>query len=191
MVIMEEIAVTLAGEMRLIAAIPHLISKLQADRGDILNEQCMYSLEKIGSLKVAEAVYQAFASSWEFRLYAAPVLENNRSAIVGARALSLYRHQRDFVEDEEDALILTSLLMAGLDNFDFEAIEPARQFLLDGQDDDDSLRDHLVGSAVLMGVSFPELEAWTRASHQARKELESTDQGNVAFHVGAARGKAS
>ena len=105
---MEGFAVGIAGEMRLTAAVPHLVKKLRADIDDWINDECGEALSKIGGDEVVEAVCQEFSSTWEFRLYAAPVLEYNRSLRVVARALDLYEQQRPRYEDDE--IIVTSLL---------------------------------------------------------------------------------
>ena len=59
---LEPLTVRLAGDMRLLAAIPLLVQKLHED-GDLLNQECERALWKIGTDAVVEAVSADYAKS--------------------------------------------------------------------------------------------------------------------------------
>jgi hypothetical protein len=168
---MERLAVVIAGEMRLKPAIPHLIAKLTAELGDWISDRCCRALSKIGGDEVADAVCREFESSWDFRIYAAGVLEKNRSPGVAARALALYEAERNR-EGEENELIEAALLLAGLDNFASEAIEPGRQFVLGDNCEIETVRERLVALGMLMGITFRELMQWKKRCEECRREFE-------------------
>jgi len=99
------------------------------------------------------------------------VLARNRGATVAARALRLYELELSR-RNEENGLILSNLLLTGLANFSPDAIEPARRFVPRRFEGAAEVRERLVATAMLMGISFPELEQWRKESQQYRRDLE-------------------
>ena len=157
---MEGLAVRLAGEMRLKAAIPLIVAKLHED-GEWVNEECARALTRIGDDSVTEAICNDFPTApWHFRLYAGGTLENLRSDLVVSKCLELYKQ-------EEDGQIQENLLRATLSNFSSDGIEPARQWtVMRGN----SLRRSLVATATLMEMDFPELRQWQQEEKQRAED---------------------
>ena len=164
MVWIECFAAQLAGELRLETAAPLLAAKLREDGGDMLNEECMYSLTKIGTDAAVAAICDEWADAPEhFKLYASSALENIHTDAKVSRCLALHSQ-----EDKADFRV--SLLRAVLTSFAIEGIEPARQLILDAGW---GLHRELVAAAVLAGVGFPELEQWLaeeKADAESRKQ---------------------
>jgi hypothetical protein len=168
---MEGLAIGIAGELRIKPAIPVLIGKLRADLGDWINQECTNALSKIGGDEVAVAIEKEFESTWEFRLYAADVLTSNRGATAAERALRLFELEMPR-RNEENGLIASNLLLTGLANFSPDAVESARRFVPRRWEGAEEVRERLVGTAMLLGISFPELEEWKKQSRQYRRDVE-------------------
>ena len=164
---MEGLAVRLAGEMHLEAAVPLLIAKLMADCGDYVNGECLYALVRIGTDSTVEAVCKGFASAPDhYRLHASSLLSRIHSDLAVRRCLEL-------AESETDEDIRVNLIGGVLSSFCLEGIAPARQLMLRHIFD---LQRELVAAATLMGVFFPELETWkkdlNRRDQQTRQRME-------------------
>ena len=161
---MECFAAQMAGELRLEAATPLLAAKLRKDGGDLLNEECMYSLAKIGTDAAAAALCDNWPAEPEhFKLYGISSLESIHADAKVRRCLALYPE-----EDNGDFRI--GLLRAVLTSFASEGVEHARQFLLDGGW---GLEREILAAATLAGISFPELQQWMddeKADVEARRE---------------------
>lgn len=157
---MQCVVVRIAADMRLAAALPLLVARLADDGGDIMNEECARGFIKVGGDQTVMTIASVFPSSpWHFKLYASSSLEHIHCDSVIATALELR-------QQEKDAKIRENLTAAMLCNFSSEGIEPARELSLRGINE---LRRLLVGVAILMGVSFPELDRW-------RKEEKEHDE---------------
>jgi hypothetical protein len=77
---MEPLVVRLAGQAHLESTIPLLVTKLQEDGGDLLNEECAEALTGLGTPAVLNAVAEAFPrADHHFRLFATEPLENIHS----------------------------------------------------------------------------------------------------------------
>ena len=168
---METFAVRMAGEMRLEPAIPLIITKLK-ERGEEakwLNELCESALVKIGGDATIQAVADLYRQGdWHLRMAACNVLEHIHSDLAVTTALG-------FLPTEEDGTI-RAFLAGGLpSHFAFEAIEPLRQMVIDGNYDetDADLKRDVVIAAKLMGVAFPELEQWKLEVEEKRLEIET------------------
>jgi len=163
MVWMECFAAHLAGELRLEAAALLLAAKLREDGGDMLNEECMYSLTKIGTDTAVAAICDDWADAPEhFKLYASSALQNIHTDAKVARCLAMHL--------QEEGYLRVRVLRAVLASFATEGIEPARQLILDAGW---GLHRELVATAVLAGVGFPELEQWLaeeKADADSRKQ---------------------
>lgn len=149
---MEPLAIRLAGELRSQDAIGLIITKLHDDDGDLVNEESVDALTKIGSDAVLEAIMKVFPEApWHFQLYAASVLGNIHSDQMVSEYLKLY-HQNNCQDDIQE-----HLLMAVLRNFSPEGIELARQHTnLKGSE----LHEQLLAVAILAGITFPEQSQW-------------------------------
>lgn len=180
---LEGLMVELAGRMRLEEAVPLVTQKLHLD-ADWLSEQCVEALSRIGTDAAVKAVAADFPyADWPFRLYASEVFERSHSDLAVETATHL-------LEDEEDETVRVCLLEAILRQFDDRAIALARQELLTRELTPDltEVRSHLLDAAELMGVGFPEKEAWRESSKQDmefRRQWYAKQQGqpnNVGFH---------
>ena len=165
---MECFAARLAGDMRLGAAVPLLVTKLKDDGGDLLNEECQRSFVMVGTDAAVEAICQDFAAApWHYQLYASSALADIRSDLVVARCLDLLD------QEQSGEMVEANLIRAVLQNFSAGGIERGRQYTLTG---DTEVRTELLAAAILTGVSFPELEEWTadegRAVQDRRQRRE-------------------
>ncbi len=152
---MEPCLVRLAGELRLQQAIPLLIEKLHED-DETLNPDCVRSLVKIGGDEVVDAVADGFREAeWGFRLTASGLFEKIHTDRSVGHALGL-------LDWEEKLVIRCRLAESALLNFAEEAIEPARQLVLDTDLDPDviEVRNALLVASELLGVELPEREQW-------------------------------
>lgn len=87
---LEIFLVQLAGEMRLEPAIPLIVKKLH-ECGDILSEECVTALGKIGTDAAAETVTEGWRKAeWEYRLYASSALEKIHSDTSVRKCLELH-----------------------------------------------------------------------------------------------------
>jgi uncharacterized protein YecA (UPF0149 family) len=81
----------------------------------------------------------------------------------------------EFLPNEEDGTIRAFLAGGLASHFAFEAIEPLRQMVIDGNYDETEtdVKHDLVIAARLMGVEFPELEQWQLEAATKRLEIET------------------
>ena len=148
---MECFVAWLAGELRLEAAVPMLVAKLKDDSGDLMNEECQRAFIKIGTDSTVEAICEDWASApWHYKLYASSALEHIHSDLKVSRCSEL-------LEREESADIRVHLVAAILGSFSSAGIGPAWELSHRGVHE---LRRNLVGTAMLMDLSFPELQQW-------------------------------
>jgi len=163
---LEPLVIRLAGEMRLVAAIPMIVRKLH-EEGDLLHQECERALARIGTDKVVEAVSADFAGAeWSFRLYASGVFERIHSDFAVSKGL-------EFLQREKDTEIKVWLGQALVRQLAFDVVEPIRQVIVEGPIYGEmvQLRNDLVTAATLMEVEFPELEKW---KEESEKETERT-----------------
>jgi hypothetical protein len=157
-------AAQLAGEMRLEAAVPTLVSLLH-DGGDWFQDEICEALVKIGTPSVVTTLAHDFPhASWEIRLSAACVLEHIHSDLSVQTCLELFA-------GEEDHIVRCHLLQSALMNFATEAIEPARQYVLSTAKDPDLLevRHCLLLACKLTDERFPEFDEWLEDSQTDRE----------------------
>jgi hypothetical protein len=164
---MEGFVVVLAGEMRLEPAVPLVVKKLHED-GELLNEECMEALERIGTDGAVAALADGFPQAEEYyRLYGADTLGHIHTDLAVQKSL-------DFLAGETDPTVRANLGYALLCNFAFEGVEPVRKMVL--KDDYDTmmidLRGELVTACKVMGVRFPEFDAWDRETNEKEREIE-------------------
>jgi len=165
---MEPCAVRLAGELRLEQATPLIIGKLHED-DETLNPDCVRSLVKIGTDTVADALADGFREAqWWFRFHACEVFETIHTDRSLERFLEL-------LQWEEDLMIRCRLAQAALMNFADEAIEPARQLVLNADLSPEviEVRNDLLAVSTLMGVELPERQRWQEA---AKHDIEFRKQ---------------
>jgi hypothetical protein len=167
MVWMQSLAVRLAGEMRLEAAIPPIVAKMQKEEeDDFLLEECERAMRKIGTDAVVEALAGGYAcSEVGFRISVAAVLEDIHCDLTVTKCL-------DWLPTEDDTDLVALFGRALVRQFSFEAIEPLRQTILRFPDDHEiaSLRDDLIVACELMETTVPELEQWKKDSQHAHEE---------------------
>ena len=156
----EGFAIRLAGEMKLEAAIPMMMTTLHEPPEDRINEECHEAFTKIGSKAVIGQFVSDYATSeWFERLSIACTLEDIHTDQAVQACF-------DFLKLEEDQEIRCLLLQAVLFNFSTEGIEPARQFILNTPLDPDVLEvsSTLLTACKLIGERFPEFDAWLEDS---------------------------
>jgi hypothetical protein len=150
--------------MRLESAIPILIRHLHSDE-DSLIEAAETALMKIGT----DAVVGANADDWwdasdDFRGSAAGILEQIHSDLCIENCL-------DFLDFEDELETAVSLGHSVLSHFAFEAIEPVQEFFMIEEDDWSAdhfdLLYHLVASATIMEVRFPDYERWHQQAQKS------------------------
>ena len=160
---MECFVARLAGEIGLEAAAPLLVKKLKDDSGDLMNEECQRAFIRLGSDAAVDVICDDWTSApWHYKLYASTSLEHIHTDRATMACLAL-------VAGEEKIDIEANLLHGPLTGFCFEGIEPARQFVLEKGLE---LRGPLVAAAILMDVSFPELDGWTAEEERHAEEKD-------------------
>lgn len=168
---METFAVRMAGEMRLQAAIPLIIAKLNdgGEEAEWLSDECESALGIIGGDAAIHAVADLYREGdRHLRMIACSVMQHVHSDLAVTTALN-------FLPEEENGT-MRALLAEGLaSHFAFEAIEPIRQLVIDGSYDEtqSDLKRNVVIAATLMGVEFPELEPWKSEVENARLAIET------------------
>lgn len=154
---LEIFLVMLAGEMRMEQAIPLVVKKMRV-MGEILSEQCVEALGKIGTDAAAEAVAEGWRETeWDYQLYASSALEKIHSDTTVRKCLEL-------LPQETDRSIRTNLANALLGQFAEEGIEPVREIVqrraYDAMFSD--VMHKLVAVSTVTGVTFPEYPIWKR-----------------------------
>jgi hypothetical protein len=167
MIWMEVFLAELAGEMRLGAAVPLLVKRLNAP-DDVMPEDCEKALAKIGTDAAAAAITDNWAArSWDYRLFASTALENIHTDTTVRKCLEL-------LPTNMELNIRTHLASALLSQFAEESIEPVRQMV--EQEAYDTivmdLKGKLVAVSTVVGVSFPELSAWKHRTEEKRAQIE-------------------
>lgn len=148
---MEPLAIQLAGELRLEAALPMLIARLREDGGHYVNTQCVQTFIKIGSDAVVESICKHFENApRHFKQYGSGALTTIRCASVAPECLALWNK-------EKDAPIRRNLIAAVLGAGCTDGLDPARQIVLKG---DGELRPALLALALLASAPLPELPRW-------------------------------
>ena len=158
--------VTLAGEMKLEAAIPLLIDRLHEGDDPVANAVGP-ALAKIGT----EEIIHALAKDWpegdeDFRCSAMDVFELLHCDLSVQMALK-------FLPEEEDIDMACGLGFALLHNFAEEGVEPVRKLVLregDGKYGGDmgDLRRRLIAVATIMNQPFLEYPAWYKEAVDAK-----------------------
>ena len=164
---LEIFLVMLAGEMRLGRAIPLVVKKLH-ECGEVLSEECVEALGKIGTDAAAEAVTEGWLDSeWDYRVYAASALGKIHSDTTVRRCLEL-------LPQDKDLDIRTKLADALLGQFAGEGIEPVREMVQRRAYDPMSsdLMRKLVAVSTALGVTFPEYPIWKREAEERLAKQE-------------------
>ena len=152
---MEPCIVRLAGDLRLQQAIPLIVKKLHED-DDLFDCDCIRSLKQIGTDAVADALADEFREAERgFRVASAEIFEKIHSDRSVERCLAL-------LEWEEILEIKCRLAQSALMNFADEAVEPARQLVLNNELNPDviEVRSDLLVASTLIGIELPEGEQW-------------------------------
>ncbi len=159
--ILEPYLLDVAGEMRISAAIPLLLKRL--DDEDPFVAQCAQEgLEQIGGDEVVEQIALAWpAADSMSRVSASGVLESihtDRSAEVCRR----------FFADEVDGDVQEFLVSALLGGMVPDAVGPIRELILGKKPGAARFfKAQLVAASTIMGVSFPEYDEWHREAAAA------------------------
>ena len=161
---LEIFLVQMAGHMRYEPAIPLIIKKLLVD-GDILNEDCVDALTKIGTDAVIRAVRDTYPQAPDhFRLYSSAIFGDIHSDLALSAGLELLS-----LEDDRDQR--TWLATSLVDQFATEAIDAARPVLLEDAPDSYDLISSLVVACKLMAYDIPDLQRWERELAERRRPL--------------------
>jgi len=165
---LEPLVVSLTGHARLESTVPIVMGKLLEDTDDLLNEECIEALVRIGTPAVLHAIAEAFPTcKTDIRF----LLTNPLSNIPCDLAVEIVLAQN---EQETEELIRMDLAAALLRQFASEGIDLTRQ-LLAGRPMDfvgQGLRQDLLQNCKLTGERFPEYDAWlaTQESEDAAHE---------------------
>jgi SEC-C motif len=160
---LEIFLVMLAGEMRLERSVPLVVKKLH-ECGEILSEQCVEALGKIGTDAAAGAITDGWLEAvWDYRLYATSALEKIHSDTTVLKCLEL-------LPKDNELDIRTKLADALLSQFADEAIEPVREMVSRRAYDlmTSDLMGKLVAVSTIMGVTFPEYPIWKHEIEEKR-----------------------
>ena len=154
--------VELAGRMRLAAAIPIVVERLQ--EGDLwLNNSCTTSLQWIGGDAVAQSLTKEWPSGdGDFRRSAAETLQTIHTDFSVEKLLAFFAAEKD----EEARHFLANALLR---NFVPEAVPLIRPLVLGRRltPDENDLRLHLVAASTIMNATFPEYDAWFREGEKS------------------------
>jgi hypothetical protein len=164
---LEIFLVELAGEMRLEPAISLVVKKLH-ECGDVLSEECVDALGKIGTDVAAEAVTEGWLEAmWDYRLYATSALEKIHSDTTVRKCLDLLPHDKELD-------IRTQLADALLSQYAPEGIEPVRLMVQRRAYDPMSsdLMRKLLAVSTTLGVTFPEYPLWKREAEERLAKQE-------------------
>jgi hypothetical protein len=164
---LEIFLVELAGEVRLERAMPLVASKLH-ECGEVLSEECVKALGKIGTDAAAAAITEGWlAAVWDYRLYATEALEKIHSDTTVRKCLEL-------LPQDKDLDIRTNLAAALLRQFAEEGIEPVREIVQRRAYDPMSadLMGMLVAVSTALGVTFPEYAIWKREAEEGLAKQE-------------------
>ncbi len=164
---LEIFLVMLAGEIRLERAIPLVVKKLH-ECGEILSEECVEALGKIGTDAAAEAVAEGWlGAEWDYRVYATSALEKIHSDTTVRKCLEL-------LPQDQDLDIRTKLADALLGQFADEGIEPVREMVQRRAYDpvNSDLMRKLVAVSTILGVTFPEYPIWKREAEEKLAKQE-------------------
>ena len=157
---MQPLVARLAGCMRMHAAVPLLLDRLDEDF-DWLDEECCEALVRIGTDSVVRAIGNKFPTAiWDFRLFTSgEVLDRIHSDLAFERCLRL-------LEIEEDGDVLANLARAAVRHFSTDALQPARLLIQDNIDDPEfaDIRSDVAAACALLEVDFPRLRQWRRAA---------------------------
>jgi hypothetical protein len=165
---LEVMAVRLAGRLRLAEAVPHLVDLLD-DPAAWSCEEAQWALRRIGTDSVVMELASRYATADNgLRMTLAYLLEDIHTDLSVQTCLRLLDQEQDL---ETRGLLIQSVLM----NFSTEGIEPARQYVLSIPKCPEVLgvRHDLLVASKMMGVQFPEFEAWTEDSKSDKPVLFS------------------
>jgi hypothetical protein len=188
---LEPLTVKLAGEAHLESTIPLIVAKLH-EEGDLLGQECLQALTKIGTPEVLHAIAKAYPTApAHFRIYASGPLEYIHTDLAVETCLLL-------LPQEKDRGLKINLAHSLLSHFPYEGIEPVRQLLV-GQELDfegRGLRNYLLETCTIMGERIPEHDEWLatekaeKEEHRRRvKELEGDPNGLLLFALENLAGK--
>jgi len=161
---LELFAVRMAGRLRLEAAIPYLVDLL-SDFELYACDDARQALTRIASDSVVGEMAGRYATAnSDLRMGIAFQLEDIHSDLSVQTCL-------DLLGQEEDLGIRAILIQALLMNFASEGIEVAREFVLSTPKCPESLevRSLLLLAAKMLGMTFPEFDAWTEDSKTDRE----------------------
>jgi hypothetical protein len=175
---LEFVAARVAGQLRLEAAIPHLVDRLD-DLDSIVYGQALWALKRIGS----DAVVRELASRYDsgdvdLRFEIACLLEDIHSDLCISTGLDLLGREQD---QELRGMLIRSVLM----NYESDGIELARQYVLSAPNRRSPLEflADLVLVSRMLGVSFPEFELWAEAVRFEQAHRREWDDDNSVFSL--------
>jgi hypothetical protein len=149
--------VSLAGHMKLEAAVPILMSLLREGDESVMDE-IGPALGRIGGDRVVEAIENDWwGSDGDHKSVSLEALSHICSDLSLQKCL-------EFFEEEGEFEVEVDLCYCLLSHLATDAIEPVRQCVLGDDDalepDQRDIRWNLVAAATVMGATFPEYEQW-------------------------------
>ena len=165
---LEIFCVQLLGELRYAAAADELVKRLIIPDADVLNEEAMYAVARVGTVDVVERLEAAYPSQeWGVRLFVhGPLGRIKRPE--GERALLR------MLEVEPDEGLRTSLASDLCDLCTTEGLDVVRRMVLRDEYDPQvaDLDQALLAVAAMTGHSFPEAEDLRERVQRRDRERE-------------------
>ena len=167
----------LAARLRLEAAIPILVDLLGEDFLDIY-EEAEDALQRFQNPQAVTLIGKKYRSlGREFRISAAYVLQMVHGDETVRVCRDLLAMPADQLQDDDMSEHTERILMAWLNNFDPDAIEPTRQFLLTMQDKSISMLTDLIAMARACNVTFPQFDEWATKVRIHNEQVRAWDLG--------------
>lgn len=157
----------LAGEKRLVTAIPTLINILKCD-GDLPNECAVEALTQIGTAEVIEQLQDSFAQqSWTFRLFAGSIFGKIKSTASEAALLRL-------LPAEKDETVQTNLAHGICQLLSLKGIPLVWKLIAEGYDSSLlDLKESLYINFTVNGLELtPELVEWKKQQDKKPEERQ-------------------
>jgi len=165
---LEIFVVQMAGHMRYEPAIPLLVEKLCID-GELLDDDCVRALTRIGTDAVIQAVREVYASSDatdQFQHFSATLFGDIHSDLALSAGLELLGSELD---DEPNQRVWLAIAVVG--QLATEAIDAGRLVLLECEPRFTDLKHGLVAACKLLNYDVPELQQWEEELALRRRQF--------------------
>jgi hypothetical protein len=164
---------TLAGKRKLKALIPLFIKGL-GDSGDLISEESMYALMRIGIADLINMIADKFPDEdYDFKIFAAGVLENTKIIESELAALKL-------LKEETDITVKTLLAGALCRLYSKIAIPQVKELIEEGYDSSMfNLEEYAYVNCVFNELNIPEMSLWKEEYDKERNFYISPTEINL------------